>query len=247
MKNKKYFFLSGFMRCGNNLLTSIINQNPEVCITPNSIVPEMLYQMYKLQDTSLFKEQKDQKSFDNSLKNIMTGYYSEWKQNYIIERAPWGTPFNHQALKELGLLPSKFVFLVRPVKEILASFVKAVKPGDVVAFCKFLMDEGGPIGKSLIAYNNILKKEKRKNIMIINYHDLCSDPQQTVDKLYNFLNIPVFKKHKFTGLKQVDINSKQTKIRTNKIEVKKYNYDLWLPKEIIKEYENSIRYTRRKN
>jgi len=63
--NKQFFFLSGFMRCGNNLLTSIINQNPEVCITPNSIVPEMLYQMYKLQDTSLFKEQNDHKSFDS--------------------------------------------------------------------------------------------------------------------------------------------------------------------------------------
>ena len=136
--NKQFFFLSGFMRCGNNLLTSIINQNPEVCITPNSIVPEMLYQMYKLQDSYLFKEQKDQKSFDSSLKNIMTGYYSNWKQKYIIERGPWGTPFNYEALKELGMLPSKFIFLVRPTKEILASFVRAVKPGDVISFCKFL-------------------------------------------------------------------------------------------------------------
>jgi hypothetical protein len=247
MENKKYFFLSGFMRCGNNLLTSIINQNPEACITPNSIVPEMLYQMYKLQDTPLFKEQKDQKSFDNSLKNIMTGYYSGWKQKYIIERGPWGTPFNYEALKELGLLPSKFIFLVRPAKEILASFVKAVKPGDVTAFCKFLMDEGGPIGKSLIGYNNVLKKEKKENVLIINYHDLCSDPEKIVNKLYKFLNIPVFKKHKFTSLKQVDTTNNQTKIRTNKIEVKTYDYDLWLPKEIINEYENAIRYTRRKN
>ena len=247
MKDQKYFFLSGFMRCGNNLLTSIINQNPNVCITPNSIVPEMLYQMYKLQDTPLFKEQNDQKSFDSSLKNILTGYYSNWKQEYIIERAPWGTPFNYEALKELGMLPSKFIFLVRPVKEILASFVKAVKPGDVVAFCKFLMDEGGPIGKSLIAYNNILKKEKKTNVLIINYHDLCSNPEKTIYKLYKFLNIPFYKKHKFTNLKQVDITNNQTKIRTRKIEVKTYDYDLWLPKEIIKEYENAIRYTRRKN
>jgi len=245
--NKQFFFLSGFMRCGNNLLTSIINQNPEVCITPNSIVPEMLYQMYKLQDTPLFREQKDHKSFDSSLKNIMTGYYSNWKQKYIIERAPWGTPFNHEALKELGMLPSKFIFLIRPTKEILASFVKAVKPKDVIGFCKFLMDEGGPIGKSLIAYNNILKKEKKENILIINYHDLCDNPEKIVNNLYKFLNIPIFKKHRFTNLKQVDTKNDQTKIRTDKVKIKSYDYDLWLPKEIVKEYENSIRNTRRKN
>ena len=41
IKNKKIFFLAGFPRAGNTLLTSILNQNPDVCCTPNSITLEM--------------------------------------------------------------------------------------------------------------------------------------------------------------------------------------------------------------
>ena len=39
--------------------------------------------------------------------------------------------------------------------------------------------------------------------------------------IYNFLDIPYYKKHRFTNLDQVDGQSLQTTIRTDKIE-KKY-------------------------
>ena len=67
--NKKYFFLCGYMRCGNTVLTSILNQNPELNVTPNSVVPEIVYNMYLLKEQSIYKEKGDEKSFDNVMNN----------------------------------------------------------------------------------------------------------------------------------------------------------------------------------
>ena len=43
---KKYFYLTGIPRCGNTVLSSILNQNPDLYQTPNSVVPEMLFKLY---------------------------------------------------------------------------------------------------------------------------------------------------------------------------------------------------------
>lgn len=249
MKNKKFFFLTGIMRCGNTVLTSLINQNPNLCISPNSIVPEIIFRLYNLKNDPIFDEQKDHTSFDSVTKSVLDNYYKEWTQEYIIERGPWGTPFNYEALKELGYLPSKFICLVRPIKEIIASFIKIVKPAkpEMVNFCDYLMHEGGPIGKSILALNHLAEKEK-DNLHIIQYHDLCKDPEKTLKKIYGFLELEYYKDHKFKNLKQVDFSKgEQTKIRTDKVALKKYDYNLWIPKESLKKYENASIFTRSKN
>ena len=40
---KKIYFLCGLPRAGNTLLGSIVNQNKNIKITANSIVPDILY------------------------------------------------------------------------------------------------------------------------------------------------------------------------------------------------------------
>ena len=241
---KNFYFLSGFMRCGNTVLTSLVNQNPDLCITPNSITPEIMFKLHELKQGSIFKEQKDEKSLDSVIKDVLPSYYKNWKQKHIIERGPWGTPFNYAALKEAGYLPSKFIFLVRPIKEILASFIKirGPKKTELETFCDLLMQqEGGPIGKSLFAYNHLV--ENKEKIHIIKYHELCKNPEKILKNLYKFLEIDYYPKHRFTKLKQVDTSlGRQTKIRTDKVELKKHDYGLWIPKTTLKKYENSFIY-----
>ena len=45
---KQYYFLCGLPRAGNTLLASLINQNPNITLTANSIVPEIIYQLASL-------------------------------------------------------------------------------------------------------------------------------------------------------------------------------------------------------
>jgi hypothetical protein len=237
MKEKKFFYLNGFFRCGNTILRSIINQNPDFCVTPNSVTPEIIFRLILLKNGDIFKEQNDHKSFDNVLRNVLKNYYSEWKQKYIIEQAPWGTSFNHNALKELGYLPSKFIFLIRPLHEIIASWIRLHKPEkkDLEQYYSDLLGEYGKIGKSFLAFKNLLEKDK-DNLLIIKYYDLCKDPNKTIKNLYNFLEVPFYKKHKFTNIDQVDTRSDQTIIRTTEIKIKTYDYEKYVDKNILKNY-----------
>ena len=240
---KDMFFLCGYMRCGNTVLTSIINQNPELNISPNSIVPEMIYNMHLLQEGTIYQEQKDEKSFKNVLSSIPQNYYKDSKAKAIIDRGPWSTPANYELLKYMGY-KGKFIYLVRPLREILESFCRVVrpKPHHVENFCDYLMHESGPIGKSVLGLN-YLKEVKEKNVLIINYHDFCKQPQKIVKELYKFLKIPYYKKHRYEDLDQIDEKHEQTKIRTDKIKSIKHKFIRKVPLEVIKKYEKSFVYS----
>tara|TARA_B100002019_G_C21195709_1_gene561296 strand:+ start:338 stop:1093 length:756 start_codon:yes stop_codon:yes gene_type:complete len=249
MKDKKIFFSASFMRCGNTVLTSILNQNPDLKMSPNSILPEMMYNIAVLKEGTLFAEQKDHQSFDNVLKQMMYDYYKDWNSKYIIDRSAWGTPANMQVLKMADLLPSKFICLIRPIEEMLGSFVKASKcPRDKVeGFCDFLMDENGPIGKTILSYEN-LKKNHKKDLLVIQYKDLCKNPKKVIKGIYSFLEIPYYKDHSFTNLKQVDFSKgTQTKIRTDSVKLIPYRYTDYITEYTEKKYANTFRNTRRKN
>ena len=47
---KSYYFLLGMPRSGNTLLGSIINQNPEVSVTANTILTDIIYQIDLIKD-----------------------------------------------------------------------------------------------------------------------------------------------------------------------------------------------------
>ena len=72
VKNKKIFFLAGFPRAGNTLLTSILNQNPDIGCTPNSITLEISNELFLLKTKDIFLNYPDHKSLDNIIHNLVT-------------------------------------------------------------------------------------------------------------------------------------------------------------------------------
>ena len=61
-KNKKLFFLVAMPRSGNTLFASIMNQNPDIVCTANSITLEILKELFLLKYTDVFKNFPDDKS-----------------------------------------------------------------------------------------------------------------------------------------------------------------------------------------
>ena len=55
LPNKKIFFLAGLPRSGNTILASILNQNPVICCTPNSITLEIMKDVVLLKNTDIFQ------------------------------------------------------------------------------------------------------------------------------------------------------------------------------------------------
>jgi len=236
---KKIFYLSGFFRCGNTLLRSIINQNPDFCITPNSILPEVAYRLHGLKQHDIYKEYPLNKDFDCIIKNIFKNYYSLYKQKYILEQGRWGTPANFNILKEYGFLPAKFIILIRPFVEIVSSFMRLnnLSQPQTAKQCDELMEEHAQIGQAFLALD-FLTKEYKENLLIIKYKDLCSNTEETIKSIYDFLDIPYYQKHRFTNLEQVDGHNFQTTIRTDKTEQKVYTDKIVIPLKVREKYKN---------
>tara|TARA_R100001530_G_scaffold462_1_gene714 strand:- start:183 stop:977 length:795 start_codon:yes stop_codon:yes gene_type:complete len=255
VKNKKIFFLAGFPRAGNTLLTSILNQNPDVCCTPNSITLEIMKDLFLLKGTDVFQNFPDEESLNNVMDEVYDLYYKNWNYKYIIDRGPAGTISNLKLLKKHFKQEIKVIFLVRPILEVLASWVTwASKTPDAFIrkasknstdMCHKLMNKEGQIVKELLCMQNLLKPENKHMVHFVDYHELVGKPHQTIKGIYKFLGIPSFK-HRFIDLDQVVVNGMSYKdegvlgkdlhtIKTKKLIKSKIDVNI-LPKEIIKEY-----------
>jgi hypothetical protein len=244
VNNKKIYFLCSLPRSGNTLLGSIINQNPNLNLTANTILTDVIYQLDLLKDYQIYKNFPDEKSLDNVISNVFNNYYKDWKSNNVIDRGPWGTPYNLMLLKKIIKKP-KFIILYRPILEVLASFIKIEKQENIDKRCHELMATDGMIGKNLLSIKNLIKE--KEEYIVINYSDLIEDLLKQINNIYIYLNIDNFN-HKLENFNDFSTNSIKYndsvynaplhKIRTNKIQLNKYNIEDYLPVNIIKQYSN---------
>jgi len=213
-QNRKLFFLVALPRSGNTLFTSIMNQNPEIAATANSITLEIMKDLFLLKDTDVFKNYPDHKSLDNVLDNVFTNYYQQWPQRIIIDRGPVMTKANFDVMQKHFKPGFKCIVLLRDLMEVFASYMKWYTENPN-AFpnrydCKndeekllMLMNNDGAIVKDLKAIKN---SYNYPNIChFIRYNDMITDPEKVFKELYKFLKEPYYP-HYFENLKQVNIN-----------------------------------------
>ena len=241
---KKFFFLQSLPRSGSTLLSSLVNENKNIKVTANSVVPEILFKIYSVRESKIYQNFPDENSFNNVLYNVFNLYYKNWESDYIIDRGPWGTPFNLYMLKKI-FLERKFVIIYRPVLESLASFIKLENTIDKEERCNYLMNSEGMIGKYLWGIKNLIKE--KEDFILIKYEDLIKNIDIELNKIFNFLNIKNYNINK-KCIKQFSINNISYddsvyhedlhKIRTDKIEYKKIEIEKYLPKNIINKYSN---------
>ena len=238
------YFLCSLPRAGNTILGSILNQSKDIRLTANSILPEIIYQLYLIKQDQLFTNFPDHNSYDNIIQNIFNNYYKNWNVNNIITRGTWGTPANLHLLKSIIKKP-KFIILYRPVLECLASFIKIEKPINVESRCNQLLNKKDIIGKSLWSIKNII--QNKEDHIVIQYKDLVINTNDTLKKIFNYLEVE-FENINTNNLKQFNTNGISYDdsvlpfdlhtIRTDKIKLDDYKIEDYLPTNIIKQYSN---------
>jgi len=253
-KNKKIFFLAGFPRAGNTLLTSILNQNPDIGCTPNSITLEIMKNVFFHKIKPTFLNYPDHYSLDNVLDAVFPAYYKDWNFKYIIDRGPAGAVGNLTLLKKHLKQEIKIIVLVRPLLEVLASWITFSEKEPTCFLnkyastrlekCYYLMNKDGLIVKELKCMKNLLEPENKHYVHFIDYKEIVKKPVTTLKGIYKFLNIPPFK-HRFTNLEQVEVNGLSYDdtvlgkgvhtIKTKKL-IKSITDVNILPPEIIKQY-----------
>tara|TARA_R110002020_G_scaffold138893_1_gene309414 strand:+ start:550 stop:1377 length:828 start_codon:yes stop_codon:yes gene_type:complete len=255
---KKIFFLVGMPRAGNTLLSSILNQNYQIAVTPNTITVDILYQIFQCQKISTFRNFPDKASFNNVAHHVFDHYYQDWKETYIIDRSPWGTPANLKMLREFHK-DIKIIVLTRDLIEVLASFVRwsANNPDNfldrfnlpIQERCEVLM-RLNQIEKGLIAIENLRKPENKDISHFVRYKDLVNYPELVIKGIYDFLEIPAFP-HCYTDLDQFAVNGMSYddnvlspgshknlhKIRTKDISHSDYDPYSLIPQPIIDKYK----------
>ena len=252
---KKIFFLVGLPRAGNTLLGSILNQNPDIAVTANSITPDILYNIFQIKNLNSFKNYPDHKSFNNIAHRVFDLYYKDWNYRYIIDRSCWSTPDNLKILKELGK-DIKIIVLVRDIIEVLASFIvwsRNQKDTFISRYnvktleekCERLMQMDGLVLKSLVAVNHLFLPENKNLYHLIEYNQLVEHPKRTIEGIYDYLKISKFK-HRYVNLNQFEVNGIKYDdtslgeglhtIKSKKISKSTYNAYEVIPKSIIEKY-----------
>ena len=249
----------GMPRSGNTLFASLMNQNPELVVTANSITLEILKDLYLLKETDVFQNFPDHKSLNNIIDVIYDLYYKDWPQRIIIDRGPVlasGNPGNFELMKIHYKRPFKCIVLLRDLMDVLASYMKWYTENPD-AFpnrfnCKndeeklsMIMNKDGAVAKELEAIKNAYNYPDICHF--VKYDDMVAHPEKTFIDLYQFLGIKPFK-HSFQDLKQVEVNGMKYddtivgknmhKLHTGKIE-KIYNpYIEKIPQRIKDKYEH---------
>lgn len=241
---KKIYYLAGLPRTGNTLLGSILNQNPKIQVSPNSLLIELVWRIHEIKQYELFLNLPDHQTVDHIIKKTFEHYYDNTDAEFIFDRGPWGVPKNLEILKKYFNPNPKFLILNRPIIEILGSFLKVKKSGEDKDLIKSLME--GKLKQDMISSRNIVKSKEK--FQKIDYNELIDETKSTIEKIYNYFEIPKFE-HRYTDLEQLSYNNVKYDdsviqcnlhtIRTDKIEKQKLNLEDYFNKETIdkmKEY-----------
>ena len=222
---KQYYFLIGIPRTGNTLLSSILNQNPDLKVSAYSFLDDHLYQTALQSCGDKYQNFPDEKSLKNLMRSVFDSYYKDWDAKYIIDRGNWGTPTNLDLLQQVIDNDIKIICTVRDIVEIIASFLKIspdrwikelkeeIESGlrynqsyksELELLCEVIMRPKGQVETALYGLNNLFCNH-RDLLHIVEYNDLVDDTEETIKGIYNFLEIDYYP-HKFHYINQFEIN-----------------------------------------
>jgi len=251
-KDKQIYFLCAMPRSGNTLFTSLMNQNPDLVVTPNSITLEIMKELFLLKRDDTFQNFPDEQSLNNVMDEVYNLYYKDWNYKIIIDRGPVCTSANLMVMKKHFKKPIRCIVLVRDLLDVLASYIKwfenepSAFPNQYTTLDEKLskiMHKSGAVAKGLMSIQYLLKHPEMA--VFIKYDDLVINPEKELRKVYTFLNLPYYS-HKFIDLDQIIVNGVQYNdsivgknmhtIRTEKVMKVENEYKKLIPERFIKEY-----------
>ncbi len=259
---KKFYTVCGFPRCGNTLLTSILNQNPDIHFTGTSSLPEVFNRMVLMTgEAESYLSSPSPENLHSLFQNTFESYYAHREEKYIIERSTWMTPFSFPLYCDYCPNEIKMVILVRPLKDIVKSYLNVCKnsPGfyinqeylqiDSTTLYKTELEEKVDIifrkedwiDRTLYSIKWLIDNADLENIRVLDYNDIVENPKKCINALYSFYDIPNYN-HSFKNLKQVgeygiqyeDMTHLKADLHTIRTDnVNKIEHDIELPQNII--------------
>lgn len=216
-EQKQYAFLAGLPRSGSTLLSSILNQNPRIHSGANSPMCGMMWHLEQsIVATEQFNAYPKMHVVNPMVYGILESFYADRNESFIIDKSrEWSMPQHLELLKRVLPYEPKIILCVRSIIEILASFINLVhtNPSNVSFIdkeiqarqdfhfyrhpdeirCDSLMRPKGPIDNALYGLAFASQPENKKYFHFVEYNDLISNAEGTMNGIYNFLGLEEFK------------------------------------------------------
>lgn len=209
---KQFHFISGLPRSGSTMLSSVLKQNPKFHAGVSSNLIALIRTCYEqINQNTEFRTHKSEHIQKRILTGIFQNYYEDRPQPVIFDTNRLWTNMMYLTTE---LFPnSKFLICVRDILSIINSFermrnqnplkISTVFPANmdlnVYTRTKSLMEESGVIGSSLQALKTAYCSEFRDKLFLIEYDQMCENPEGMMRAIYNFLNEPYFE-HDFDNI-----------------------------------------------
>lgn len=265
MEQKSLFFLAGLQRSGATLLSSILNQNTDMWVSPTSPLFRLMVAETSIYDSAENLDYDRKDGIARAITQTPHAFYADKEAKYVIDKnLNWQTPNGVGLIKTYITEKPKIICPVRSIPEILASFdsiITSVKGNEENAVDAAVQQETVPVGNLadrraewLMRYDKditvclngmklALNSDLRDMFLFVEYNDLVSDTEAQVKRIYEFLEIPKFE-HEYQNIvdpTEISEDSPVTGIKhlhrvRPKIEKKSIDPETVLSKETINRY-----------
>lgn len=221
---KTFYFMAGLPRAGSTMLSSILNQNPSMYSGPSSpVLNTMMVLEQSLANDEFFKAYPKPEQAGKIIANVIKHFYSDTEKSVIVDKNRAWLNQIHYIEGYFGFKP-KVLVPVRNMDEILASFISMHRrnPNQIDGKLNFidemlvknnlpLTDENrcrilateGTVGMSYQSVKQALTNGHGKSMHFIEYDDLVNNPTETMNKVYDFLEIERYE-HDFSNISNVN-------------------------------------------
>jgi sulfotransferase len=208
-------------RSGSELIQTVLHQNPLIYGSTTS--PLLEYQFaargnYNLPEVKSQNPQIMQKAFLSMCKSMAEGYYAAITDRPIIIDKNRGWSHYFEWIEQWNP-NSKMICVVRDIRSIIASMERIYRktrhlpdgPDNPAQLRGMTVDQRAeywlnsqPIGLALQRTLDCFQRNLASKIHFVRYEDLCVSPQDTFDKIYDFIGEITFD-HDFKNIvKQVE-------------------------------------------
>ena len=250
---KQYYFITGLPRSGTTLLSAILNQNPRFQASISG--PLARFSRAIIDQSSAqsgYRHHCDVDKRMSIIKGIFDNYYDQDKEVFFDTNRGWTLLL--PLLKTLFPY-TKALVCVRDIVQVLDSFENLYRknPLDkqlmipdeysatVYSRCDYLMREDMTVGFAYLGLKEAITGNERSSLMLVEYEQLCRNPQGMMTAIYNFIDQPQFI-HDFDNVESsydefdADVNVKG--LHTTRKRVEYLPRTLILPPDIQNKFSN---------
>lgn len=210
----KLAFMAGLPRTGTNLIASIFAQRDTVFLSGNSSLSDYMRTidnvMGRAEDYRLGVMRDNH---DSLIRNICSAFYANQQQPFIIDKSRiWGVPYFLRMLRNVTGEDPKIITPVRPLHEVVASFVykaqqypgvnfidRAMVEEDFLPYWRkpiddarvdWLLRPGGMIDTAMLSVWSAHDPETAEMFYVYSYDDLVNDPHSVISNICDFIGAP---------------------------------------------------------